>query len=42
MVLLEDAGALLGLVFALTGVTLAIITGEEIWDAIGTLCIGPS
>jgi divalent metal cation (Fe/Co/Zn/Cd) transporter len=38
--LLEDAGALIGLVFALTGVGLAAVTGNEIWDAVGTLCIG--
>jgi cation diffusion facilitator family transporter len=40
VVLLEDAGALLGLVLALTGVGLYIVTGNEIWDAVGTLCIG--
>ena len=40
VVLLEDAGALFGLMFALTGVGLAAITGNEIWDAVGTLCIG--
>lgn len=40
VVLLEDAGALIGLVLALGGVGLATITGDPIWDAIGTLCIG--
>ena len=40
VVLLEDAGALFGLMFALTGVGLAAITGDETWDAVGTLCIG--
>jgi cation diffusion facilitator family transporter len=40
VVLLEDAGALLGLVFALGGVGLTMITGDPEWDAIGTLCIG--
>jgi cation diffusion facilitator family transporter len=40
VVLLEDAGALFGLMLALTGVGLAAITGNEIWDAVGTLCIG--
>jgi divalent metal cation (Fe/Co/Zn/Cd) transporter len=40
VVLLEDAGALLGLVFALFGVGLAVITGDPIWDGIGTLMIG--
>jgi cation diffusion facilitator family transporter len=40
VVLLEDAGALLGLVFALFGVGLAVLTGDPFWDAIGTLMIG--
>jgi cation diffusion facilitator family transporter len=40
VVLLEDAGALLGLVFALAGVVLAMATGDPMWDAIGTLGIG--
>lgn len=40
VVLLEDVAALLGLVFALFGVGLTIITGDAMWDAIGTLCIG--
>lgn len=40
VVLLEDIAALLGLVFALFGVGLTIITGDAIWDAISTLCIG--
>ena len=40
VVLLEDVAALLGLVFALGGVGLTIVTGDAIWDAIGTLCIG--
>jgi cation diffusion facilitator family transporter len=40
VVLLEDAGALLGLVFALFGVTLTLITGNGIWDGIGTAAIG--
>jgi cation diffusion facilitator family transporter len=40
VVLLEDAGALLGLVFALTGVGLSLVTGAPVWDAIGTLGIG--
>ncbi|MCE7006069.1 cation diffusion facilitator family transporter [Kibdelosporangium philippinense] len=40
VVLLEDAGALFGLVFALIGVGLATITGDPIWDAVGTLMIG--
>lgn len=40
VVLLEDVAALLGLVFALLGVSLTIVTGDAIWDAIGTLAIG--
>jgi cation diffusion facilitator family transporter len=40
VVLLEDAGALLGLVFALFGVTLATITGDPVWDGVGTIMIG--
>jgi cation diffusion facilitator family transporter len=40
VVLLEDAGALLGLIFALFGVVLTLITGDGLWDAIGTGMIG--
>lgn len=40
VVLLEDAGALIGLVLALGGVGLAMLTGDPVWDGIGTLCIG--
>lgn len=40
VVLLEDAGALLGLVFALTGVTASAVTGEPRFDAVGSLAIG--
>ena len=40
VVLLEDLGALLGLVFALTGVTLSAVTHEPRWDAVGSLTIG--
>jgi cation diffusion facilitator family transporter len=40
VVLLEDAGALFGLVFALFGVGLSVITGDPAWDAVGTLMIG--
>ncbi len=40
VVLLEDLAALLGLVLALTGVGLTIVTGDSLWDAIGTLAIG--
>jgi cation diffusion facilitator family transporter len=40
VVLLEDVGALLGLVFALIGVTLAAITHNARFDAAGSIVIG--
>ncbi|WP_137724690.1 cation diffusion facilitator family transporter [Prescottella subtropica] len=40
VVLLEDSGALVGLVLALGGVGLTMLTGNPVWDGIGTLCIG--
>ncbi|MFC4495942.1 cation diffusion facilitator family transporter [Streptomyces ovatisporus] len=40
IVLLEDLGALVGLILALFGVGAAIVTGDGVWDGIGTLCIG--
>ncbi|MZE81742.1 cation diffusion facilitator family transporter [Streptomyces xinghaiensis] len=40
VVLLEDLGALVGLILALGGVGMALATGEGVWDGIGTLCIG--
>ena len=40
VVLLEDIAALTGLVFALLGVGLTAITGNSLFDAIGTLMIG--
>ena len=40
VVLLEDAGALFGMVIALAAISLVKITGEPIWDGIGTLSIG--
>lgn len=40
VVLLEDLGALVGLILALGGVGIALATGDGVWDGIGTLCIG--
>ncbi|WP_109528408.1 MULTISPECIES: cation diffusion facilitator family transporter [Nocardia] len=40
VVLLEDTGALIGLVFAFFGVGLTMLTDDPVWDAIGTLAIG--
>lgn len=40
VVLLEDVGALVGLMFALLGVSLTWLTGNGVFDAIGTLFIG--
>lgn len=40
VILLEDAGALVGLVFALCGVGLAVITGDGRYDALGAVAVG--
>ncbi|MBB6120896.1 cation diffusion facilitator family transporter [Nocardiopsis algeriensis] len=40
VILLEDTGALLGLVFALIGVGLTLVTGNGLWDGLGTAAIG--
>jgi cation diffusion facilitator family transporter len=40
VVLLEDCGALIGLVFALIGIVLTLMTGDGRWDAAGTAMIG--
>jgi cation diffusion facilitator family transporter len=40
VVLLEDLGALVGLVLALTAIGLAAITGDSLWDGLGTISIG--
>jgi len=40
VVLLEDTGALVGWVFALMGVGLTVLTGDPVWDGIGTAAIG--
>jgi divalent metal cation (Fe/Co/Zn/Cd) transporter len=36
----EDSAALVGLVLAAAGLLLAEITGSEVWDGIGSVCIG--
>lgn len=40
VILLEDLGALCGLVFALIGVSLAVVTGDGRWDGIGAMAVG--
>ena len=40
VVLLEDVGALFGLIFALAGVALSEITGNSRFDALGSIVIG--
>ncbi|WP_433252318.1 cation diffusion facilitator family transporter [Streptosporangium sp. CA-135522] len=40
VILLEDLGALVGLVLALLGVAMAVITGDGVWDGVGTMAIG--
>jgi cation diffusion facilitator family transporter len=40
VVLLEDLGALLGLSFAIVGITLNVITDEPAFDAMGSIAIG--
>jgi len=40
VVLLEDFGALMGLAFAFICVLIADITGNAVWDGVGTLSIG--
>jgi divalent metal cation (Fe/Co/Zn/Cd) transporter len=40
VVLLEDLGALIGLVFAFSALIIAEVTGDAVWDGVGTLGIG--
>jgi cation diffusion facilitator family transporter len=40
VILLEDFAALLGLMFALFGVSMTLITHDGRWDAVGTVMIG--
>ncbi len=40
VVLLEDLAALVGLCLALFGVTMAVVTGDGVWDGVGTVAIG--
>src|SRR5690606_36313567 len=40
VILLEDLGALVGLVLALVGVLLTLATGNGIWDGLGSMAIG--
>jgi divalent metal cation (Fe/Co/Zn/Cd) transporter len=40
VVLLEDLGALVGLLFALFGVSMTLVTNDGRWDAAGTAMIG--
>ncbi len=40
VILLEDLGALMGLVFALFGVSMAVVTGDGRWDGLGAMAVG--
>ncbi|NKZ07964.1 cation diffusion facilitator family transporter [Actinomadura latina] len=40
VVLLEDLAALIGLFLALFGVSMAVATGDGVWDGVGTVAIG--
>ncbi len=40
VVLLEDLAALVGLVLALAGVGLSVVTDDPVWDGVGSLAIG--
>ncbi len=40
VVLLEDLGAMAGLILALVAVVVSVVTGNGVWDGYGTLAIG--
>ena len=40
VILLEDLGALIGLLFALFGVSMAVVTDDGRWDGLGAMAIG--
>lgn len=40
VLLLEDSGALLGLVFATVAVTVSVLTGNGVYDGVGSIAIG--
>lgn len=40
VILLEDFGALIGLIFAFTGVVMAVVTEDGRWDGLGAIAIG--
>lgn len=40
VVIMEDSGALIGLVLAFIGVSVSWATGNHLWDGVGALCIG--
>ncbi len=40
VVLLEDSGACVGLLFAIGGVVMSAVTGDARWDALGSIAIG--
>jgi divalent metal cation (Fe/Co/Zn/Cd) transporter len=40
VLLLEDAAALCGLILATAGIAASVLTGNPVWDGVGTLSIG--